>query len=60
MIIIDNLTPTLIQSTDGSWLAVAGPDSPVRTGAWGDTKEQAIDNFDRQVTRVLLVLTSAD
>ena len=40
-----NIEPTFIEASDGSWLAVAGPDSAVRLGAMEQTKEQASDSF---------------
>lgn len=46
------LNPILIQATDGSWLAIADPSSPVTVGAWESTKEQALDEFNAALTRL--------
>lgn len=55
-----NVVPTLIPTADGSWLAVSGPDSPVRVGALEETEELARSRFQEAVVRVVDALKRTD
>jgi hypothetical protein len=52
MTLTQTVQPTVIRSTDGAWLATAGPQAPFRAGAWGDTEEQARSNLRTAVERM--------
>jgi len=54
----NSIFPKIIRAADGSWLAVARPDSAVRVGAWGDTEEEAIANFNDAYRRLESLVSS--
>ena len=51
-----NLVPMMIPAADGSWLAVAGPDAPIRVGALEPTQQEARLRFAEAVQRSAVAL----
>lgn len=52
--------PTVINTQDGSWLAVAGPGAPIRVGAFGSTESDARLGFQVALERVVRALSSGE
>lgn len=53
---VRSIEPTLINASDGSWLAIAGPGAPVRVGAFGATEDDARHQFQTALERVARAL----
>lgn len=53
---IRNIQPRLTEASDGSWLAVSGRGAPLSVGVFGESAEDATEQFKRALDRHVLIL----
>jgi hypothetical protein len=53
------LTPALLRLSDGTFLAIAPSDSPIRLGGWGASESEAERSFDEALERLNEALASS-